>query len=385
MERARVVALALLLLTACGGESARGDRTFEVAEITVREDGRVLLAGTATRGNWDSEDDDYCDGDGPATRDLAVIEVGTSGGVEGVHSLSEDELDGCAVEVNRAILRDGALVVDATVRESPGLIPGEGGPESREDGYTTRFEPEEDDFDEAEHDEPSGYAEVPLPDGGTVAIAEDPTREQRTAEGLYMPAISLIRWTREGRLVWAHPLRAVSRDAYFDEIAWEGGRGWEVYRDDDGRFYGFAHYWLISAANAELVLFRHGADGRPDPSFGESGRVVLAPDVPWSHRVKRAVRVAGGDFVVAGDIGGNGPGRVVVRRVSAQGERRRGFDRAAARAIDCRGPVALATQSDGLLVACSGREGELEIMRLRAGGRLDGRFGRGGRLVVRRV
>jgi hypothetical protein len=385
VRRAAVTALLLLFLAGCAGGSddeteARGDRTFAVAEVAVLDDGPILLAGVATRGDWDSEDDGHCDGDGPATRDLAVVEITAAGTVDGVHSLSEDDLDGCAVDVKRAVLDEGALAVDATVRESPGLIPGEGGPESRERTYATRFEPGDDEFEEAGRYEPFGYAEVRLPDGDTVAIDEDPARQQQDADGVYTGTISLMR-SREGRLVWSHPVQAVARDADLEEIGWEGGRGWEVFHDPRAGFYGFAHYSRWSG-DVEAVLFRHRPNGRPDPSFGERGRVLVAPDVPWSFRTKRAVRLRGGDFVVAGDIGDNGPGRVVIRRFSSEGERRRGFDRAAASAIACRAPVALHAHRDGLLVACSAGKGGTLVARLGANGRLDPGFARGGKLVI---
>jgi hypothetical protein len=374
----------------CGGDhgsSARADRTFAVAEIAVHDDGAIMLAGVATRGHWDSEQDDYCDGDGPATRDLVVLEITAAGALEGVRSLSEDDLDGCAVEVNKATLDAGALVVDATVRESQGLIPGEGGPESREHDYATRFEPGEDEFEDADRDadraETFGYAEVRLPGGEIVAVAEDPAREQRDADGVYTGTISLMRWNREGRLVWSHPV-AVARDADLEEIAFEDGRGWELFHDPRVGFYGFAHYYRSSGA-AEAILFRHQRNGRPDPSFGERGRVLVGADVPWSHRTKRAVRLRGGDFVVAGDIGGDGPGGVVIRRLSSEGQRRRAFDRAAAAAVACRAPVALHVQQNTLLVACSLRNGRTLVARVLADGRLDPRFARGGKLVIGRV
>jgi hypothetical protein len=378
--------LAAIVLAGCGGEddsSARADRAFAVADIRVADEGGVLLVGPATRGEWDSEEDDYCDGDGPATRDLAVVEITAAGALEGVHSLSEDDLDGCAVEVNKATLDAGALLIDATVRESPGLIPGEGGPESRERMYATRFDPGDDEFEDADRAETLGYAEVRLPGGDTVAVAEDPARERRDADGVYTGTISLMRWNREGRPVWSHPV-AVARDADVIDIGFEGGRGWEVFHDARVGFYGFAYYYR-SSGTAEAILFRHRRNGRPDPSFGERGRVLVGPDVPWSHRTKRAVRLRGGDFVVAGDIGGDGPGRVVIRRLSSEGEPQRAFDRAVSSAVACRAPVALHAQEDALLVACALRNGRTLVARVLPDGQLDPRFARGGKLVIGRV
>lgn len=379
-----VVALGLLLAACGGGDegSAPGDRTFKVADIVVRENGGILLAGTATRGDWDSEEDDFCDGDGPATRDLAVVEVSAAGPLEDVHSLSEDELDGCAVEVERAMLDSDGLVVEAVVREAPGLIPAEGGPATREDAYVTRFDPDDNEFDDAEPQERSGYAEVQLSGGDAISIEEDSARERRTVEGIPTGTISLIRSRAGGSRIWSRPVRAISPDVDTHEVGWEGGRGWALFVDPRRGIYGFAHYSTWSS-NEEVVFFRHRLDGHPDRAFGDGSRLLI--EEPWFHGTKRAVRLSDGDFVVAGAAGQEEPGRIVLRRFSGDGEPRPTFDRAAARVVACRPPVGLTSQRDNVLVACSRDDGALVVLRLGANGRLDPSFGRAGRLVVQRI
>jgi hypothetical protein len=354
-----------------------------VAEVSPRGDRGFLLAGTATRGDWDSRDDDYCDGEGPATRDLAVLELSAGGRLDGTHTLSESDLGGCAVAVEGATPDEGRLIVDATVRESPGLLGGEGGPESREREYATRLDPDEDEFDDVEPEDRLGYAEVRLPEGDSVAIAEDPGRERQTAEGLYLPTISLIRSMAGGARVWAHPITAISEDADLEDIVFEGGGGWALFRDGRGRYYGVAHYSLLSSGYVEVVAFRHRRDGRPDSSFGRRGRILV--EAQWLHGTARAVQLRDGDVAIGGAVGQDEPGKVVVRRLSAAGEPRRAFDRAAAGPVDCRPPVALAARGDGVMVACSRGDGAFVAFALRGDGLLDRGFGRGGKVVVNRV
>ncbi len=357
MRCAAAAALVAILLIGCGGDdrsSARADRVFAVADIHVADEGGLLLVGTATRGDWDSEDDDYCDGDGSATRDLAILELTSDGRLEDTHALDEDDLDGCAVEIRRTSMDEGRLLVEAVVRESPGLIPGEGGPESREHDYATRFDSAADEFENTRSEERSGYAKVAyaavaIPGGDIVTIEEDPTRERTTEEGLSTGTISLIRRSEGGTPAWSRPVRAISPDVDTHDLVWEG-RGWELFVDSRG-IYGFAWYSTLSGEN-EVVLFRHGLDGIPDASFGDGGRVLV--DAPWFHSTKRAIRLADRDFVVAGAAGEEEPGRILLRRFSADGEPRPAFDRAAAHAVSCAPPVALAARiGGGLFVACS--------------------------------
>jgi hypothetical protein len=389
LRRTAAAALVTLLLTGCGGDdgsSARADRIFAVADIHVADEGGLLLVGTATRGDWDSEDDDYCDGDGSATRDLAILELTSDGRLEGTHALDEDDLDGCAVEIRRTSMDQGRLLVEAVVRESPGLIPGEGGPESREHDYATRFDPAADEFENTRSEERPGYAkvayaEVAIPGGDIVTIEEDPARERRTEEGFYTGTISLIRRSEGGAPAWSRPVRAISPDVDTHDVLWEGGRGWELFVDSRG-IYGFAWYSTWSGDN-EVVLFRHGLDGLPDASFGDGGRVLV--HAPWFHGAKRTIRLADRDFVVAGAAGDEEPGRILLRRFSPDGEPRRAFDRAAARAVSCGPPVALAVRSGGgLFIACS-RGGRAVVHALGDDGRPLGGFGEAGKAVIDRV
>jgi hypothetical protein len=382
---AAAAALVTVLLTGCGGDdgsSARADRVFAVADIHVADEGGMLLVGTATRGDWDSEDDDYCDGDGSATRDLAILELTSDGRLEGTHALDEDDLDGCAVEIRRTSMDEDRLLVEAVVRESPGLLPGgEGGPESREHDYATRFDPASDEFENTRNEERSGYAkvayaDVAIPGGDIVTIEEDPARQRRTEEG-YTGTISLSRRSESGAPVWSRPVRAISPDVDTHELVWEG-RGWELFVDSRG-IYGFAWYSTLSGEN-EVVLFRHGLDGLPDASFGAGGRVLV--DAPWFYRTKRAIRLADRDFVVAGEAGEEEPGRILLRRFSVDGEPRPAFDRAAAHAVSCASPVALAARTEGgLFVACSSG-GRAVVHALGDDGRAQSSFGAAGKAVI---
>lgn len=380
-------ALSILFLAACavgGGEDASGeeqDRSFAVGEIAVRGDGRILLAGVATRGDSDSEQDDYCRGDGPATSDFAVVHVTPAGRAVGDYSLSEDDLDGCAVRVTDAKLEDdGGLVLGGVIRESPGFS-GEGGPESREHGYAARFDPEPDevDLDEAGRD-PIGdtaMAQVGIPGGDSVVLQEAPFRERRDADGNYSGTMSLQRWRRDrDRPTWSFPVRAISRGA---DLVYEDGRGWALFFDPRRGFYGFAHYSLVSGA-VEVALFRHRPDGRPDLSFGDRGRILVAPDVRWSFGPKWAARMAGGDLVVAGAVGR----RLVLRRYTPDGRRVPRFDQAAGQ-IQCGELSALVVDHEGRLVlACVSRGGS-SLVRLLPDGRLDRDFGRNGKVVVPKI
>jgi uncharacterized delta-60 repeat protein len=376
--------LFLLLLAGCvlGGDgepsAQAGDRTFRVGEMAIRADGRILLAGVATRGDWDSKQDDYCRGEGPATSDFAVVHLSPAGRVVASYSLSEAELDGCAVDVTRAELDpDGALVLNGVVRESPGLIPGEGGPEARERDYAARFgpEPEEDfDADESEEDGRTGteLAALRLPGGDWLVIEEDPGRWRA---GAYLGIVSLRRWSDGESPLWSFPVWAISPKAGLED---EEGRGWGLFHDARGGFYGFVHYWLNSG-DREVVLFRHRSDGRPDPSFGERGRVLVARGFVGEAR---ALRVPGGDFVVAVERGTGG--RVIVRRYTPGGEPVRRFGRQAGE-IDCGVVAALRIQADGKLVLACSKRGPTTVVRLLPTGHLDRSFGRDGKVVVRRV
>jgi hypothetical protein len=388
VRSALLSALCLLLLAGCvlGGDEETsadaGDRKFAVGEMAIRPDGRILLAGVATRGNPDSKQDDYCRGDGPATSDFAVVHLSPAGRVVDSYSLSEDELDGCAVEVTGAELdAEGALVLEGYVREPPGFFPGEGGPESREDWYAARFDPEPGrqlDREEIGKDDRIGtLAWRRMPGGDLAVVEEDPSRERRGPDGLYYGTMSLARWGDGDSPVWSFPLQAISPKA---DLEYEEGRGWEVYYDADRGFYGFVHYWLVSG-EVEVVLFRHRLDGRPDPSFGQRSRVLVARG---SLGGARAARVPDGNLVVAVEVGTTG--RLILRRYTSRGEPVPSFARAAGE-IECGVLSALRIQADGKLVlACSRRgNGGTTVVRLLPTGRLDRSFGRRGKVVIRRV
>lgn len=383
---AAVVAVALGVgLAACvpGGDEAGGsggerNRAFHANDMVIHPDGRILLAGLARRGDWDSKQDDYCRGDGPATSDFAVVQLSPAGRVVASHSLSEDELDGCAVDVTRAELDpDGALVLNGIVRESPGLIPGEGGPEARERDYAARFDPgpdEDFDADESDEDGRTGteLAALRLPGGDWLVVEEDPGRWR---PGAYLGIMSLRRWSDGESPLWSYPVRAISSKADLQD---EEGRGWALFHDARRGFYGFVHYWLNSG-DREVVLFRHRPDGRPDPSFGERGRVLVARGIVGEAR---ALRAPGGDFVVAVERGTSG--RVIVRRYTLGGEPVLSFGRQAGE-IDCGVVAALRIQPDGKLVLACSRRGPTTVVRLLPTGHLDRSFGRNGKVVVRRV
>lgn len=392
-------ALALLLLAGClgGGEETQagsGGRTFTVGEMAIRPDGRILLAGLATRGQhtehgYNAEYDE-CHGEGTATRDFAVVHVSPAGRVLESHSLSEHELDACAVEVTSAeIDTEGALVFQGYVREPPSLGDrlfgdDDGDPEEHERWYAARFDPEPGrrlDAEDIQHDDRIDYtyAWVTLPDGDLVAVEED-YRRQRLGPHGYSGTMSLMRWETRDSPLWSHPVRAISPKA---DLLDEEGEGWALFYDARRGFYGFAHYALVSG-EPEVVLFRHRLDGRPDPAFGDRSRVLVSPDARWSFGSKFVVRAPGGDFVVAGEA--IDYGRLIVRRFTPDGKPVERFDRAAAAAIQCGYVVDLEVQADGkLLIACGRRGRGSALVRLLPSGHLDRSFGRKGRLVVRRV
>lgn len=384
MRRALLSALALLVLTACGEagpDSKTPDRAFLVGELALRDDGQILLAGLAQRGKWDSEQDDYCEGDGPATSDFMVVRLSSDGEVLDEHSRTEEELDACAVQVARAEVEDDALVVSGLIRESPGLFGGEGGPESRERGLTLRFDPEPEEIESDPDREPTAtYAHVQLPDGDLVVIEED-TRRQRLGPEGYSGTLSLARRSDEPAREWAFPV-PISPNVDIENLG--GGTeasDWRVFLDGRRGFYGFAYYPVLSSRLEEVALFRHRLDGRPDPTFGEQGRVLVTPGADWLYRTKRAARTPDGDLVVAGTDQG---GKLVLRRYTAAGEPVTAFGRAP---VECGSLEAFEAQRDGkLVVACArGSKKGSVVVRLLPDGSLDPTFGDRGRAVIRTV
>jgi Domain of unknown function (DUF5122) beta-propeller len=186
-----------------------------------------------------------------------------------------------------------------------------------------------------------------------------------------------MRWETRDSPLWSHPVRAISPKA---DLLDEEGKGWELFYDARRGFYGFVHYQLVSP-EPEVVLFRHRLDGRPDPAFGDRGRVLVSPDARWSYGPKFVVRAPGGDFVVAGEAIGSG--RLIVRRFTPDGEPVERFDHAA---IQCGYVVDLEVQADGkLLIACGLRRGGSALVRLLPTGHLDRSFGRSGMVVIHTV
>jgi uncharacterized delta-60 repeat protein len=405
--RRMLLAVAALLVTmtlagyaVVGGKDepeVEGNRSFRAADVVVRDDGRILLAGLATRGGYKSEGYGECRGEGTATRDFAVVHLSSTGRIEGDYSVTERDLESCAIHVSDTTLdAEGGLLVVGVVHEPPGLIerilgPGSSTPEQSERSYTARFAPEGP-FDEevdADQGHPSRapYAWLRLQNGDWLVIEEDPFRERRTPDGLYMGTMSLARYRERPNDLpsyrWSFPLRALSPKADLDL---EEGKGWALFSDSRRGFYAFAQYDLFSG-DRELVLFRHRLDGRPDGSFGDDGRVLVAPGVAWSGE---AVRDRAGDLVVVAQPGGN-RSRLVVRRYDADGSLKPDFGEAAEEALGdgLGGLAAVAFQPDGkLLVAArphAGERGPDVVLRLLQNGRLDPGFGRNGRVVIRKI
>ena len=384
-------ALVLVLLSGCaivGGEQETrddGSREFAAADVVVRGDGRILLAGLATRGRPNSEEYSECRGEGRATRDFAVVHLSSTGRIEGDYSVTEADLEACAQEVTESSLdADGGLRIIGVVRTPPGLSerifgPGSSTPESRERAYAARFGPEgpfEESFDlEQVYEMGAERGGVRMPNGDWVVIAEDTLRERRDPRGLYVGTMSLMR-SRGERSLWSFAVRAISPSVDLEEADVE----WELFADPRRGFYGFAQYVLVSG-ETEVVLFRHRLDGRPDSLFGERGRVLVARGWPGAAR---AVRVPGGDLVVAFERVTSG--RVILRRYTPGGEPVRSFGPVTG-GIDCGALQALGVQADGKLVlACNRRVRRASVVvRVLPTGYLDRSFGRNGRVVIHKV
>lgn len=397
-----VVALGLGLAgwVVVGGEEeakVEGNRRFTAEDVRVRGDGRILLAGIARRGrqyskkHGYSEEYDECRGEGNATRDFAVVHLSSTGRIEGDYSVTERDLEACAEYVTETSLdAEGGLRVLGTVRVPPGLMerilgPGSGTPEDRERTRAFRFVPEgplDEDAGEGWDYPPTGsfyYADLRLPNGDWLLIEEDFSRERRW-QGVYYPTISLARWRGDGPRLWSFPVRAIPPKADLESLELDEGEGWALFADARRGFYGLGHYILVSGEE-QVVLFRHRLDGRPDPEFGDRGRVLVAPDARWSYGAM-AVRAPDGDFVVVGEVVGDG-GPVIVRRYTAGGRR---VDRGAP-SVECGALVGLDVQNDGKLVlACQlDRRRGTAVIRLLPNGRIDRAFGRNGRVVVPKI
>jgi uncharacterized delta-60 repeat protein len=406
-----LVALLLVLFSGCaGGEQetqGEGNREFTAAHVVVRGDGRILLAGLATRGRPESEEYSECRGEGRATRDFAVVHLSPTGRIEGDYSVTEAELEACAVEfVESRLDADGGLTIIGRIHEPPGLSERIFGPEDSgeaEPWYAARFAPEGP-FDESLDVEqlyegvPSGdLAYVRMPNGDWVGIGEDPSRERRDIYGMSYGTISLMRFGQEPSLRprWSVPIRAIPDNLDLEDLEL-GDRMWALFFDPRRGFYGFAAYSKLidedeESAVDEFVLFRHRPDGRPDMSFGDRGRVLLHRGPPASVDPLQVVRAPDGDFIVVGiriELRPVYRRHVYLQRVNPDGRFDRRFGRDGV--VDLEGvgsgSVTSAVDANGkLVVAISSEKRGTAVLRLLPDGRLDRSFGRSGLVVIHTV
>lgn len=404
-----LVALLLVLFSGCaGGEQetqGEGNREFNASHVVVRGDGRILLAGLATRGSPNSEEYDECRGEGRATRDFAVVHLSPTGRIEGDYSVTEADLDACAQRVTESRLdADGGLCIAGVVRTPPELMerifgPGSSTPESRDREYAARFAPEGPldeslDVEQVYEGAPRGeLAYVRMPNGDWVSIGEDPSRQRRDIYGVSYGTISLARWGKEParRPRWSVPIRAIPDNLNLEDLEF-GDRTWALFFDPRRGFYGFAAYSKLLSENEEsavdeFVLFRHRPDGRPDMSFGDRGRVLLHRGPPASVDPLQVVRAPDEDFIVVG-VRGIERRHVFLQRINPDGRLDRRFGRDGTVDLEGAGsvPVTIAVDANGkLVVAVSSKKRGTAVLRLLPDGRLDRSFGRSGMVVIHTV
>jgi uncharacterized delta-60 repeat protein len=147
---------------------------------------------------------------------------------------------------------------------------------------------------------------------------------------------------------------------------------------ESGQLIRPAGHEQVYAVNGHDVV-RLDLDGQRDPAYGANGRAGLPPQfAPWSFTTR-----PNGNVIVIGRVGDH-PG-IAVFQLDSNGHRERSFGRGGlAFAGLGREAKALAVAVDRggriVLVGRTHRTGRPVVVRLLPDGRLDRRFGRGGRL-----
>jgi hypothetical protein len=300
MRLVGALALALTLsVSACTGDdaatSAEGDRVFWPEHVVEQPDGSLWLVGIAQLRGEGMQ----CGGEGPEITEFTVVRLATDGAIEGVSWLPQDEAEGCAAEATHLSARKGVVAIDGLIS----LEPSELG--ATADMVRAVFEPSG-----QVHAEPSD--KLP-PDLEGIAVSRDGTGFHERAH-----------WPRRQSRALVDALRAFEFKAFTAIVTQPNGKTVAAGElDSDPRRKAFAVRVLPS--------------GRPDPSFGRNGVVLL-------------------------DIG----------RTNEN--------------IYSDAKAAMTVQRDGkIVVAASIRGKPAHVFRLDRRGRLDAAFGQGGKIVLPRV
>jgi hypothetical protein len=297
-----VGALALVLalsVSACTGDdatkSAEGDRMFWPEHVVEHPDGSLWLVGIAQALGQGMQ----CGGEAPEVAEFTVIRLARSGAIEGVSWLPQDEVEGCAAEATHLSARKGAVAIDGLIS----LEPSELG--ATADMVRAVFEPSG-----RVHAEPSDRL-PPEYDG--ILVSRDGT-------GFHARA----RWPRRPSRALVDALEEFEFKAFTAIVTQPDGKTVAAGElDRDPRRKAFAARVLPS--------------GRPDPSFGKEGVVLL-------------------------DIGHTNEN------------------------IYSDAKAAMTVLRDGKVVlAASIRGRPTHVFRLDRRGRLDAAFGQGGKIVLPRV
>lgn len=130
----------------------------------------------------------------------------------------------------------------------------------------------------------------------------------------------------------------------------------------------------------EFTLVRYKADGSLDQSFGHAGKVITRIGDGLAIAYALALQ-SDGKIVVAGTFGG----KFVVVRYQANGALDPSFGTAGTMITTVGvsgGATALALQPDGKIIAAGNADDNFALVRYYADGRLDTRFGTGGKVMT---
>ncbi|MBN8739914.1 MAG: hypothetical protein BGP24_23400 [Lysobacterales bacterium 69-70] len=163
---------------------------------------------------------------------------------------------------------------------------------------------------------------------------------------------------------------------------------------DDGRIVAALAARDYASPGLQLLIYRLVPDGRPDPSFGANGQVLLRVDErPLRSRLRQVDALADGGMrlVLSVAVPESPALRAVIIQLGPDGSADPRFNRGQPLRWDLppARDVVLRPQGDGLLLIAlrplsfgygSGAPAGMDVWRLQGDGSLDARFGRNGRI-----